>query len=104
MGTVKDIKNGYCDEVYTELADMKDRIIEMQDDLARTYGTKGGVFEKYDRHLSDLVNQIVWKLQILSHACSFDWKGSDDFEENTVSVGPEGTAADTEFSGGYLGG
>jgi len=104
MGTVKDIRSGYCDEVYTTLADMKDRIIELQDSLACTYGAQDDVFKKYDRHLSDLADQIEWKLQILSHACSYDWKGSDDFEENTVSVGPEGTAADTEFSGGYLGG
>jgi len=75
----------------------------MQCDLAGTTGVETNVSGLFDRHLSELVDQVDWKLQILSHTCPYDWKGSDEFGENTVSVGPaEKTAID--FSGGYIGG
>ncbi len=103
MTTVKDIKKGYCDDVYAELSSMKERLLAMRDDLARTYGAETNIFGLFERHLCELADQIDWKLQILSHACPYDWKGSAGYEENTVSVGPaEKTAID--FSGGYLGG
>ena len=105
MATVKDIKKGFCDDIYTELAGMKVRIEVLQSKLARTYPTEHELFMKYDRHLHELAEQIEWKLQILSHACPNDWKGSADieYEDNTVSVGPA-QSFDTDFSGGYVGG
>ncbi len=105
MGTVKEIRTkGFCDEVFTELSGMKKRIMEMKDDLARTYGAEGGLFETYGRHLSEIADQIEWKLQILSHACPYDWKGSVEYAENTVSVGPAEKFPEVDFSGGYVGG
>lgn len=105
MATMKDIKKGLCDEVYTELAGMKEKIIALQNKLARSYKVEDEIFGLYDRHLHELVDQIEWKLQILSHACPYDWKGSAEaeYEENTVSVGPAETF-ETDFSGGYVGG
>jgi hypothetical protein len=106
MATIKDIKKGFCDEVFTELSGMKERIMDIRDDLARTYGEETGLLGMYERHLRELADQIDWKLQILSHACPFDWKGSAEAEyvENAVSVGPADTSPETDFSGGYLGG
>ncbi len=105
MATAKDIKKGFCDDIYTELAGMKVRIEVLQGKLARSYPTEHELFVLYDRHLHELAEQIEWKLQILSHACPNDWKGSADieYEENTVSVGPA-QSFDTDFSGGYIGG
>jgi hypothetical protein len=102
MATIKEIKKNYCDDVYTELAGMKDRIVKMQRDLVRMYPSQKEFVEKFERHLRELADQIDWKLQILSHACPYDWKGSSEseYEENSVSVGPSGN----DYAGGYLGG
>lgn len=105
MASVKGGKKDICDNVYTEFSGMKDRLLAMRDDLARTYGEETKIFGLIEKHLTELVDQIDWRLQILSHACPYDWKGSSEseYDENTVSVGPaERTAID--FSGGYLGG
>jgi hypothetical protein len=104
MATIKDMKTSYCDDVYNELSGMKDRIMKMQESLAERYGEQKKIVEKYQRHLCELAEQIDWKLQILSHACSYDWKGSTEYEENTVSVGPAEQMPGPDFAGGYLGG
>lgn len=104
MGTVKDIKkNAYCDEVLGELAYMIDSIHGLRDMLATTYDKDTQVFHEHDRHLAELAEHIDWKLQILTTACPFEWKGLGPSVENTVSVGGSETAA-PEFAGGYLGG
>ncbi len=103
MATVKDKKTGICDDVYTELAGMKERIIDLKEKFRGAFSAQDALSALYDRHLRELAEQIEWKLQILSHACSHDWKGSADYEENTVSVGPAETF-ETDFSGGYIGG
>jgi hypothetical protein len=103
MATVKEIKKSFCDDVYTELSSMKTRMDDMRDNLELAYGVKNDLFVMFDRHLRELAEQIEWKLQILSHACPYDWTGSAEYAENTVSVGPVEKIA-TNFSGGYLGG
>lgn len=105
MAMVKDINvKGFCDTVYTELSGMKERILAMRDDLARTYGAESELFGTYERHLCELADQIDWKLQILSHACPFDWKGSATGVESIVSVRQPENVGETDFSGGYIGG
>ncbi len=106
MATIKDMKKSYCDDVYTELSGMKDRIMKMQESLAERYGEQKGFVEQYQRHLCELADQIDWKIQILSHACPYDWKGSSEseYEENAVSVGPAEPMPGPDFAGGYLGG
>lgn len=103
MATKKDIKRDLCDDVYSELSGIKEKLLAMRDDLARTSGVETNVLGLFDRHLGELVEQVDWKLQILSHVCPFDWKGSSGYEENTVSVGAVEKTS-TDFSGGYLGG
>jgi len=105
MASLMNVKEskGFCDEVYTQLADMKEKIIKLKDrSVAKSPGKDidGGMFA---RHLSELADQIDWKLQILSHSCPVDWKGSTDYEEvaqvNTIEI-----SEDIEFSPGYVGG
>ncbi len=105
MATMKDMKKDYCDEVFTELSAIKGRIMKMQDNLKNNYKLEGELAGKFERHLCELADQIDWKLQILSHACPYDWKGSDapEYADNTVSVGPADIQI-PEFSGGYVGG
>ncbi len=104
MATIKDTKKNFCDDVFTELSGIKDRIMKMRDRLALTYSADNDLFRLYDRHIGELSDQIDWKLQILSHACPYDWKGSSEaeYEENTVSVGPVDKSVD--MAGGYIGG
>ncbi len=99
---VKESK-GFCDEVYTQLAAMKEKIIELKArSVAESPGKdiEGGMFV---RHLGELADQIDWKLQILSHSCAVDWKGSADYAE-TAQVKAIEKPGDTEFSPGYVGG
>ncbi len=105
MASVMNVKEskGFCDEVYTQLQDMKEKIIKLRDrSVAKSPATDidGGMFR---RHLGELADQIDWKLQILSHSCPVDWKGSMDYEE-TVQVSTREKSEDIEFSPGYIGG
>lgn len=105
MASLTNVKESkaFCDEVYTQLTDMKEKIIELKDRSAAESPGKdieGGLFV---RHLGELADQIDWKLQILSHSCSVDWKGSADYAE-TAQVNTTEKSGDSEFSPGYVGG
>ncbi len=107
MGSVVEIKTtrakAVCDDVYVELESMRMKILTMIDELAMIYGDDEEPLKMFKRHLSEFADQIEWRLQILSHACPYDWKGSKETVENMVSVRPE-TVDGSDFSGGYLGG
>lgn len=103
MASVMNMKESgvFCDEVFTELSDIKKKIVAMG-----KRSSAGGVLNdidggKFARQLSELVEQIDWRLQILAHSCSHDWAGSADYEGAEVDAE---TAKDVEFSPGYLGG
>ncbi len=103
MASVMNVKEskGFCDEVYAQLTDMKEKIIGLQKrSAAESHGKdiEGGLFS---RHLCELADQIDWKLQILSHSCPVDWKGAADYEE-TAQVNT--TEKSEDFSPGYVGG
>jgi len=105
MASVLNIKESkvFCDEVYTQLTDMKEKIMRLQKQSAAKSPGKdieGGLFS---RHLCELADQIDWKLQILSHSCPVDWKGATDYEE-TAQVDVAVESGDLEFSPGYVGG
>lgn len=105
MGTIKDIKlNNYCDAVNDKLSGMITKVHALREDVKKTYGPESEEFRKSERHLIELADIIDWKLQILTQACPFEWKGMDKDAESAVSVGPAGKALDKDFSGGYLGG
>jgi hypothetical protein len=108
MGSVKDDKEimtkAFCDDVYVELGGMNLKLRTMIDELAMTYGEETEPFKTFKRHLLELADQIEWRLEILSHACPFDWKGSRENVESIVSVNQPEVMTGPEFSGGYLGG
>ncbi len=58
---------------------------------------------QFGRHLSELADQIEWKLQILSHSCPVDWKGSAEYAE-IAEVNTMEKSVDLDFSPGYVGG
>jgi hypothetical protein len=105
MASVMNVKESkvFCDEVFRELTDMKENIIKLRDrSVAKSPGKdiEGGMFV---RHLNDLADQIDWKLQILSHSCPVDWKGSADYTE-TAQVNMTEQSREVDFSPGYVGG
>ena len=104
MGTIQDKgTTGYCDDVLSELAFMIQTVNELKVHAAETYGSGSEAARVHDRHLTEIAEYLDWKLEILTKACPFDWKGLDDSVESVVSVRqPEPSGAD--FSGGYLGG
>lgn len=94
----------YCDDVFTQLTEVKEKIIRLRD--RSVSGVPGMEIDggKFARQLTELADDIDWKLQILSHSCSYNWRGANDFEGD-VQVDEMGRAADSDrFSGGYVGG
>ncbi len=111
MGSTKDVKRdkdimtkAFCDDVFTELEGIRLKILTMRDELEMAYGRDSEPFQNYERHLLELAEQVEWKLQILSHACPFDWKGSMEKVETGASVQTIDAPTSPEFSGGYVGG
>lgn len=103
MASVMNVKESgaFCDEVFTQLLDIKKKIVELE-----KRSSVGGMLNdidggKFVRQLAELADQIDWKLQILSHSCNHEWAGSVDYEGAEVEAE---TAKDVEFSPGYLGG
>ncbi len=105
MATAKNMNKNVCDQTFMELDDVKNRLVELRDNIVHTDEADGKIRGLYERHLCELIDQIDWKLQIMAHACSYDWKGSDmdEYVDNTASVGPVEIPS-TEFSPGYVGG
>jgi hypothetical protein len=105
MGTVKDkVKIEYCDEVLAELAFMIHNVQDLRNMLGSTYDRDSELFKVHDRHLAELADLIDWKLQILTTACPFDWKGLGPDVESEVSVRQPELSTVRDTSGGYLGG
>ncbi len=105
MATVLNAKEskGYCDDVYARLTTMRDEIIKLKGrSVAKNPGkdVDGGMF---GRHLSELADQIEWKLQILAHSCPVDWKGSAEYFEE-AQVNASVVTGNEEISPGYVGG
>jgi hypothetical protein len=100
----KELTKAFCDDVYTELTDMRLRLHAMNDEFALTYGEDSEPYRTYKRHIVELADQIGWRLEILSHACPYNWAGSREKVETVVSVRPPDVTAGPEFSGGYVGG
>ena len=100
MATAKNTKvYGYCDDISKELASMKKRLFELQDEVKSVYGEDNDLARAHSRHLCELADMVEWKLQLLMKACPHGWTGADKGIES-VSVEP----TKSEFSGGYIGG
>jgi len=105
MGTVKDIrKNAYCDEVLAELAYMIQTVQDLRNMLGDAYDRDSEVYKVHDRHLAELADHIDWKLQILTTACPFEWKGLGPDVQSVVSVRQPELSTVRDTSGGSVGG
>ncbi|HEX9019981.1 MAG TPA: hypothetical protein VF903_01830 [Nitrospirota bacterium] len=106
MASVMNIKESkeFCDAVFTQLTDMKEKVIRLKDRSGAgslASDIDGG---KFGRQLAELADVIDWKLQILSHSCPYEWRGTSGYEAG-AQVDEMGRAPDSDtFSGGYVGG
>ena len=95
----------YLKEVFSELEEIKDKVLMLRKDLAEASGREGKLFREHDRHLLEMAEYIDWKLQVLEKGTPFDWKAAGTIIESHVSVPPlEKTLEEPEVSGGYVGG
>lgn len=101
---IKDPKatKGICDRIYGELHDMRERLLHLKEAVGGSESEKA-VHDRFESHLDELIKAMDWKIQVLSHSCAYNWKGSAEFEEN-VQVGEAERLPDKEFSPGYVGG
>ncbi len=106
MASVMNIKETkeFCDDVFSQLEDVRKKVLALKNRSSEGIAMSDIDGGKFVRHLTELADMIEWKLQILSHSCSYDWKGSSNYEGG-VSVNEMGRAPDSDnFSGGYIGG
>jgi len=105
MATVKGVNPVvYCDDVYQELTFIKNQIAALKDTARQALGTGSEMFKIQDRHLTELVEYVDWKLQLLTKACPFEWKATDEDIDYDVSVQDARPGIGPDFSGGYVGG
>jgi len=96
-----DIK-GYCDSLYGELSDMKNRLMGLKGQIEGMEGKNRSVLDPHVRHLDELIQSIDWKLEIFSKTCPVDWSKFGQKSETTASVlTPEG---ELPSAGGFAGG
>lgn len=98
-----DIKT-YCDSLYSELFNMKMRIVEFVTQIEHMEGKEKFMVNPFVRHLNDLINTIDWKLEIFTKACPVDWSKYVEDVESTVSVSTERMRETDQPAGGYVGG
>jgi hypothetical protein len=80
-----DIK-GYCDSLYGELSDMKNRLIGLRGRIEGMEGKNRSVLDPHVRHLDELIQSIDWKLEIFAKSCPVDWNKFGLKSETTASV------------------
>ncbi len=103
MATARSIDyRGICEEVYSELDDMKGRLNKMIDHIEVLGPELKEKFRPVIRHLDEIINTIEWKMEIFTKVCPFDFSGYHKEVETTSSVPL--TERPEELSPGYVGG
>jgi hypothetical protein len=77
---------GYCDSLYSELSDMKNRLMGLKGQIEGMRGNSRTVLTPHVRHLEELIQSIDWKLEIFAKSCPVDWSKFGLKGETTVSV------------------
>ena len=101
MATRKIDINNYCDSLYTELFNMKTRLVEYATQIEHMEGKERSMLNSFVRHLNELISTIDWKLEIFTKVCPVDWGKEFD---TRVSVSTEPIKESDQPAGGYVGG
>lgn len=107
MATAKNIDiHDYCDSMYEELTDMKERLYDLMDCSGRVGGNEKvkEVVKTHSPHLHDIADVIDWKLQILTKVCPADWTKYPEGAERDVSVREPGVSEKEDVAPGNIGG
>ena len=91
----------YCDTLFSELTDMKERLNCLVVDINEMPMQARLKVQSHIPHLEEIMKTIDWKLEILTRVCPFEWAGYGPDVETQVSDGEPGTEMDI---GGYVGG
>lgn len=104
MVTSRDIglKN-YCENVYSELSDMRSWVLEMVKCIETMSGPEREHVKSHIPHLTDIANTIEWKLGVMMKTCPTQWLHLGDIE-TTASVSLSERSEAEAVAGGYVGG
>lgn len=94
--------SGYCDSLYTELNDIKNKLIGFKGRIEGMTGKERDVLASHIKHIDELIESVEWKMEIFSKSCPVDWSKFGKEAESTVSV-PSSEGKDMP-AGGYAGG
>lgn len=104
MATAKGMSTKeYCDEVLHELAYMIQTVQDLREQAGTVFTADGTLGKAHDRHLTEIADYLDWKLQILTTACPFDWKGLGEGVQDVVSVRATDSGG-SDLAPGYGGG
>lgn len=100
MAKKQNIDN-YCNNLFTQLADIKGQIDGFIKQVEGFSGKEGEHFRSHAEHLREINKTIDWKLQIFTKSCPLD-SGGYDKDAITGAGVPAGEGQD--ISGGFAGG
>jgi len=107
-GTMASLKNAefrnYCDTVYSELSNMKARLLGFVRDIEHMEGPEKELLKSHISHFQDIIRTIDWKMEILTRACPFEWVGYSGVERTASVLLDEELSREQNVSGGYGGG
>jgi len=104
MATRKIDINNYCDSLYSELFNMKTRLVEYVTQIEHMEGKEKSMLNPFVRHLNEIIGAIDWKLEIFTKVCPVDWGRYVKEFETKVSVSTETMKESDQPAGGYVGG
>ncbi len=78
--------NDYCNNLYSEMAIMKERLGNFMSQLDAMGGKDKEKLSTHYKHLNELIHTIDWKLEIFSKECPVDWSKLGKDCESTASV------------------
>ncbi len=105
MASVKDIEfKNYCDNMYSELSNMKARLLVFVKDIEQMQGPRKELLRSHIAHFQDIIRTIDWKMEILTKVCPFEWGGYSGVESTASVRIDEELSREQLISGGFGGG
>ncbi len=104
MTVTREIPKAYCDSLYTELEDMRNKLFGRIREIELLGDTANEHLKSHIPLLKDIANTIEWKREVLMRVCPADWKSFGSGVEIGASVRVPENLTGTESLGGYAGG
>ena len=105
MATGKIDINNYCDCLYSELSNIKDSLDAFLTQIDLMEGKDKGHFNTHAKHLSELIRNVEWKMELFAKECPVDWNRFGKDIESSTSVPTSDKMKENDYpSPGYAGG